>query len=1355
MSLDNTLDSENKQSLKNCTIPENDELIKVPEDSENTLNVSGLARELDAKLILGTPKQEPSHTFRINKWAAASPDNDNNSLLASDSFSPSSSDFSFVTAQDSFNSSACTSPKSPETLTVDETINLSSDSADTLNLTLDESIIPRVEKSELNLELNNIDCDKDNLKSQEQQKTTVENNDYCNSSVVSQDFTYLSAEESASEEGTSCYTSLENIYTTVIHNSQIDNTSNYDVSVVGLNELTQTVDYSINNFSTTTLPNQSCVDQHIEEIIVVEPNTSVLGIEDTAENFTENTPAETSTEEVDKEILNLSTHTITDSSGTISTTPSKSADSEHVVELCQQSAHDEVTKSLQTPTTETHQVEEIINNLSELNLKSAVQSETLDITKVPKKETPEISFEEVRASSYKINTENVIQKGNTIESVTLTQETKTEETSEIVPLDTAFPELVKEETVPTSVKDSRESVKSAQGIEPTEKSEEFSKISEVLEKGLVEKEDPKNIICLTTAPSELLEEFPFEVVKENSEKSTEQRKDCGDYITTALEVVIQDSVEILKDCQKLKEQEKKSEELFTVTPEVVVQKPVEILKEDSQEQKESSRKSISIDIKVPCKVPEEDSQELKEQEKNREESGTANLEANSQVPIDILEEDNKEPEKNKEVSIAKAPEVENPVSIEILKDSKELDETEEIVEKSNNSKAHVYDNAEIIKVASQEFNKEENESKEPVSKVSEIDQVPIEIVREKKESEELKVKTEDSAVIPKENCQDFEKLVGNSEECTAATTASKSVSVDVSKKNLEELNNFEKSVPVVIETVNQGPVEIHEKQSNEIKDTENKSEETKAPKVNNEVTETFEIVQAPYEIPKEYRRELEEPVKKSEQSITLATVPNLTTQEADSITNHNQAHLSKKASTVKSFEENKTVNEIKVDYVQQPKSTEDQAAPDCDFLKGNIENLLAKKIHETDSLLNNTNENLTQSPLSQISNITQRKKSLPKELKNQHNDSLGEFELIEAQLSSDQAEEEKCSSETSKALLGQSDTDLLQISHEQIFMDDENLNKSEAGPNIAEFSSEEFHSGDEDFLDSLAKKPYLSESELRKQSLFVQFDPILTLVSPVKQKPATVPTVNIMEEETLNDSKMSKISDLSENVNNLSLKSDNPMNGESATSTLNTEEFVKPKAPVSAKSSTSSDTEKDKLIEKLKKENAVYQKMLNDYENTITQCVNQRDSDKKQFEKYKKELENEKDEIQTHLRNSEIAFNDVHLKYERSKAIIEGLKANEDQLRASYAALEDELKKQVNKYDALKTHAISQLEKGNQELDLKIKTNEMETAKLKAMLKKSEMRCASLQESLTRKTQENAELTSICDDLISKVGQNV
>lgn len=47
--------------------------------------------------------------------------------------------------------------------------------------------------------------------------------------------------------------------------------------------------------------------------------------------------------------------------------------------------------------------------------------------------------------------------------------------------------------------------------------------------------------------------------------------------------------------------------------------------------------------------------------------------------------------------------------------------------------------------------------------------------------------------------------------------------------------------------------------------------------------------------------------------------------------------------------------------------------------------------------------------------------------------------------------------------------------------------------------------------------------------------------------------------------------------------------------------------------------------------------------------------------------------------------------------------------------------------------------------------HQAEVAKLKAMLKKAEISNNSLKESLEQKVKENQELTSICDELISKV----
>jgi predicted nuclease with TOPRIM domain len=60
----------------------------------------------------------------------------------------------------------------------------------------------------------------------------------------------------------------------------------------------------------------------------------------------------------------------------------------------------------------------------------------------------------------------------------------------------------------------------------------------------------------------------------------------------------------------------------------------------------------------------------------------------------------------------------------------------------------------------------------------------------------------------------------------------------------------------------------------------------------------------------------------------------------------------------------------------------------------------------------------------------------------------------------------------------------------------------------------------------------------------------------------------------------------------------------------------------------------------------------------------------------------------------------------------------------------------------------------NQELDSVHRSQQAETAKLKAMLKKAEVKTSSLEEMLEQKVKENQELASICDELINKVGSS-
>lgn len=71
----------------------------------------------------------------------------------------------------------------------------------------------------------------------------------------------------------------------------------------------------------------------------------------------------------------------------------------------------------------------------------------------------------------------------------------------------------------------------------------------------------------------------------------------------------------------------------------------------------------------------------------------------------------------------------------------------------------------------------------------------------------------------------------------------------------------------------------------------------------------------------------------------------------------------------------------------------------------------------------------------------------------------------------------------------------------------------------------------------------------------------------------------------------------------------------------------------------------------------------------------------------------EADTLKGHLAAMEMAFSDLVQKYERCKTIVQGYKQNEDTLREHVQMLEETLQKNEEKYEALKAHAKSQLER--------------------------------------------------------------
>jgi len=120
----------------------------------------------------------------------------------------------------------------------------------------------------------------------------------------------------------------------------------------------------------------------------------------------------------------------------------------------------------------------------------------------------------------------------------------------------------------------------------------------------------------------------------------------------------------------------------------------------------------------------------------------------------------------------------------------------------------------------------------------------------------------------------------------------------------------------------------------------------------------------------------------------------------------------------------------------------------------------------------------------------------------------------------------------------------------------------------------------------------------------------------------------------------------------------------------------------------------------------------------------------------------------------ERAFSEFHRMYERNRAAAESLHKNEEALKKALAAYQERLQQEQHKYETLKLHAAQKLEAAQQETENMRRNLEAESSRIKAVLKKTEMRLSSVETSLEQKTKENEELTTLCDELINKLGSS-
>ncbi|KFW06746.1 Transforming acidic coiled-coil-containing protein 3, partial [Eurypyga helias] len=331
-----------------------------------------------------------------------------------------------------------------------------------------------------------------------------------------------------------------------------------------------------------------------------------------------------------------------------------------------------------------------------------------------------------------------------------------------------------------------------------------------------------------------------------------------------------------------------------------------------------------------------------------------------------------------------------------------------------------------------------------------------------------------------------------------------------------------------------------------------------------------------------------------------------------------------------------------------------------------------------------------------------------------------------------------------------------------------------------------------DYLEQFGTSSF-KESALRKQSLYLKFDPLLR-DSPRKPVFGTIETNMNTMTTPLQCGPVADLSKLHEEAEKpaVSLQSEEKPKGLDLLGTFTTSDTDPlipdsltsdvPPLPFAASTNTAvgaiievlkySQKDMDAAVEVVKREVQEKQletqewkkkydelhmqykemgKIVAEFEGTITQMMEDAQKQKEVSKKEMQRMVEEKKQVISDLNSMEKSFSELFKRFEKQKEVLEGYRKNEEALKKCAEEYLARIKKEEQRYRALKAHAEEKLHHANEEIAQVRSKAKSETAALQASLRKEQMRIQSLERSLEQKTKENDELTKICDDLILKM----
>ncbi|XP_069609774.1 transforming acidic coiled-coil-containing protein 2 isoform X2 [Ranitomeya imitator] len=179
-----------------------------------------------------------------------------------------------------------------------------------------------------------------------------------------------------------------------------------------------------------------------------------------------------------------------------------------------------------------------------------------------------------------------------------------------------------------------------------------------------------------------------------------------------------------------------------------------------------------------------------------------------------------------------------------------------------------------------------------------------------------------------------------------------------------------------------------------------------------------------------------------------------------------------------------------------------------------------------------------------------------------------------------------------------------------------------------------------------------------------------------------------------------------------------------------------------------------KKYEESRCEVAEMRKIVVEYEQTIAQMIDDEQREKSVSNHNVQQLIVEKEQALADLNSVEKSLADLFRRYEKMKDVLEGFRKNEDVLKKCAQEYLARVKKEEQRYHALKIHAEEKLDRANSEIAQVRGKSQQEQAAYQASLRKEQLRVDALERTLEQKNKEIEELTKICDELIAKMGKS-